>query len=273
MNALLRSFDDSATMLRRQLIHFRRYPSLTFFVVAMPVVFLLLFVYVLGGTMGAGLGAGTGAGAAAGGNADSRQAYLQFVTPGILIMAIAGVVQGTAIGVGMDMTTGIFARFRTMSISRMSVLMGHVLGGMFQAALTLALVLIVAVLIGYRSGASPLAWLGIAGILALTSFALIWLTAALGMACNSVESASNVGMPIVLLPFLGSGVVPAGSLPGPLHFFAQYQPFTPIIDMLRGLLGGQPVEGSALAAVAWCLAITVASFLWARHLYNRDPIR
>jgi ABC-2 type transport system permease protein len=272
MNAPFAAIGDSLTMFRRQLIHIRRYPSLTFFVVAMPVVFLLIFVYVLGGTMGAGLMA-AGVNSSAGTGSDAREAYLEFITPGILIMAIAGVVQGTAIGVGMDMTTGIIARFRTMSISRMSVLMGHVLGGMFQAALTLALVLAVSILIGFRTSASAMDWVGVAGVLAMTSFALIWLTAALGMATNSVEAASNIGMPIVLLVFLSSGFVPADSLPGPLQFFAEYQPFTPIIDTIRGLLGGQAVAGPAAAATAWCVVITGLSFLWARRLYNRDPIR
>jgi len=282
MNSLTLALDDSAIMLRRQLRHQLRYPSLTFFVVAMPVIFLLIFVYVLGGTMGAGLGAagvagvaGAGLGVAGGAAAspDGRQAYLEFVTPGILIMAIAGVVSGVAITVAMDMTTGVIARFRTMSIARMSVLTGHVLGGMVQAAITLTFTLAVAVLIGFRSAAGPMEWLGVIGILALSSLALIWLAVVMGLVTDSVETASNLPMPLVLLPFLGSGFVPTASMPGPLRLFAEYQPFTPIIDTLRNLLAARPVGGSGVLAVAWCLGISAVSFLWARRLYNRDPIR
>ncbi len=211
--------------------------------------------------------------ASAAASPDGRQAYLEFVTPGILMMAIAGVVSGVAITVAMDMTTGVIARFRTMSIARMSVLMGHVLGGMVQAALTLGFTLAVAVLIGFRSSAGPMEWLGVIGILALSSLALIWLAVVMGLVTDSVETASNLPMPLVLLPFLGSGFVPTGSMPGPLRWFAEYQPFTPIIDTLRNLLAARPVGGSGVLAVAWCLVITGVSFLWARRLYNRDPIR
>jgi ABC-2 type transport system permease protein len=266
MNALTFALDDSAIMLRRQLRHTVRYPSLTFFVVAMPVIFLLIFVYVLGGTMGAGLGV-------AGAGGDGRQVYLEFITPGILIAALAGVVSGVAITVAMDMTTGIIARFRTMSIARMSVLIGHVLGGMVQALLAVGFVLVVALVIGFRSAAGPMEWLGAIGLLALTSFALIWLAVVMGLVTDSVETASNLPMPLILLPFLGSGFVPTDSMPGPLRLFAEFQPFTPIIDTLRNLLAARPVGGSGVLAVAWCLAITAVSFLWARRLYNRDPIR
>src|SRR6202142_1170081 len=153
MNAIAYTVSDSATMLRRQLRHMLRYPSLTVIVVGMPIVFLLLFVYVLGGTMGSGLGPSGAAGAS--GAAGGRSAYLEYVVPGMLVMTIAAVVQGTAISAAMDMTGGIVARFRTMSISRASVLTGHVLGSMVQAALAIALVLGVAVLIGFRPTPRP----------------------------------------------------------------------------------------------------------------------
>ena len=278
MNAIAYTVSDSATMLRRQLRHMVRYPSLTVLVVGMPVIFLLLFVFVFGGTLGSGLGPATGAGAAASGAAAAagpsggRSAYLEYVVPGILVMTIAAVVQGTAISVAMDMTGGIVARFRTMSISRASVLTGHVLGSMVQAALAIALVLGVAVLIGFRPSASAAEWLGVVGILAIASFALIWLCVALGMVTDSVETASNIPMPLVLLPFLGSGFVPTDSMPGPLRFFAEYQPFTPIIETLRGLLTGTSFGNDGVLAVAWCAVIAALSYLWSLRLYERHSV-
>jgi len=268
MNALAYSLSDSATMLRRQLRHMVRYPSLTMFVVGMPVIFLLLFVFVFGGTLGAGLGGAAVASGAGGG----RAAYLEYVTPGILVMTIAAVVQGTAISVAMDMTGGIVARFRTMSISRGSVLTGHVLGSMVQAAISIAVLLAVAVFLGFRPSAGPMEWLGVIGLLAIASFALIWLAVALGMVTNSVETASNLPMPLVLLPFLGSGFVPTDSMPGPLKLFAEYQPFTPIIETLRGLLTGTSFGNDGILAVAWCAAIAAVSYVWAMRLYERHSV-
>ncbi len=275
MNAMTNSLADSYTMLRRQLRHMLRYPSLTLMVIGMPVVFLLLFVYVFGGAIGAGLGAGAagsaGSGASAGG---SRNAYLEYVTPGILLMTVAAIVQGTAISVAMDMTGGIVARFRTMSISRGSVLTGHVLGAMVQAVIAVGIVLGVAVLIGFRPSATPFQWLEAIGLLALASFALIWLSVALGMVTDSVETASNLPMPLILLPFLGSAFVRTDTMPGPLKLFADYQPFTPVIETLRGLLtGGSATGGSEWPlAVGWCVAIAALSYLWAMRLYEKHSV-
>ncbi len=273
MNALAYTMSDSATMLRRQLRHMLRYPSLSVLVVGMPVIFLLLFVFVFGGTLGSGLGPAGAAGvsgavAASGG----RSAYLEYVVPGILVMTIAAVVQGTAISVAMDMTGGIVARFRTMSISRASVLTGHVLGSMVQAFLAIGLVLVVAVLIGFRPSASPTEWLGVIGLLAIASFALIWLCVALGMVTDGVETASNIPMPLVLLPFLGSGFVPTDSMPGPLRLFAEYQPFTPIIETLRGLLTGTSFGNEGIMAVAWCVVIAALSYVWSMRLYEKHSV-
>jgi ABC-2 type transport system permease protein len=261
MTALSHSVSDSATMLRRNLRHMLRYPSLTLMLVGMPVIFLLLFVYVFGGTLGAGLGG------AAGGRAE----YADYVTPGILLMTIAGTAQGTAVSVAMDMTEGIVARFRTMAISRSSVLTGHVVGSMIQAALSMLVVLGVALLIGFSPEADAVEWLAAGGVLLLFALALTWLTVALGLVADSVESASNSPMPLMLLPFLGSGFVPTDSMPTGLRWFAEYQPFTPIIETLRGLLLGTPIGDSALIAIAWCAGITLAGYLWARKLYDRDP--
>jgi ABC-2 type transport system permease protein len=254
---------DSMTMIRRNLLHMRRYPSLSLFIAGIPVLFLLLFVYVFGGTLGAGLDGASGL--------VGRDAYIAYVVPGILLMTVAGAAQGTAIAVAMDRTEGIVARFRTMAISRASVLRGHVVGSVVQAALATAIVIGVALLIGFRPTTGPLEWLAAAGLLTLAALAVVWLSVALGLAAGSVETASNSPMFLTLLPLLGSGFVPTDTMPDPLRWFADNQPFTPIIETLRGLLLGTPIGDSGWIAVAWCVAITAVGFMWARRLYDRGP--
>jgi ABC-2 type transport system permease protein len=252
---------DSATMLRRNLRRMRRYPSLTGFVIGIPIVFLLLFVYVFGGTLGAGLGGGGG-----------RAEYIAYVIPGILLITVAGGATGTAISVAMDMTEGIIARFKTMAVARASVLTGHVLGSVIQVMIAVVVVMGVALLIGFRPTTGPAEWLVAAGLLALTTFAISWLSVALGLASGSVESASNLPMPLSLLPFFGSGFVPTDSMPDVLRWFAEIQPFTPIMETLRGLLLGTPIGNAGLLALAWCVAISVVSYVWAIRLYDRNPV-
>jgi ABC-2 type transport system permease protein len=263
MSTLAYTVADSATMLRRNLKHQFRYASITIMLVGMPIIFLLLFVYVFGGQLGTGL-SGTHSG---------RSAYLTYVAPGILIMTVASVALGTAISVAMDMTEGIIARFRTMSIARSAVLTGHVLGTMAQTLLGLIIVGGAAAAIGFRPDVGPLHWLGALGILLLFALALIWLSTALGLAAKSVETASNTPMFLTLLPFLGSGFVPADSMPTGLRQFAEYQPFTPVTETVRGLLAGTAVGHHAIAAVAWSIGIALAAYLWSIRLYNRRPIR
>ncbi|MGW4482846.1 ABC transporter permease [Amycolatopsis sp. NPDC004368] len=248
---------DSATMLRRNLKHMLRYPSMTLMLVGMPVVFLLLFVYVFGGTMGAGLGGG-------------RETYVNYVAPAIILMTVTATVQGTAISVAMDMTEGVIARFRTMHIARVSVLTGHVLGSLVQAAITLAIVIGVALLVGFRPAASFGGWLATAGFLLVLTFALVWLCVALGQVSKSVETASNLPMPLILLPFLGSGFVPTDSMPAGLRWFAEYQPFTPIIETLRGLLMAKPLGGELWFALGWCAVMALGGYLWSKKLFNRE---
>ncbi|GAA2757670.1 ABC transporter permease [Actinopolymorpha rutila] len=261
MSSLSYAVADSATMLRRNFRHMQRYPSVTLMLIGVPVTFLLLFVYVFGGTLGAGLGSIEG----------GRQQYVNYVVPGILAMALAATAQGTAIAVAMDMTEGIIARFRTMAISRASVLTGHVLGAVLQSVLALAVVLVVALLVGFRPNATFAEWLALTGVLVMFSLALTWFTVALGMVAKSVESASNTPMPLMMLPFLGSGFVPTDSMPPGLRWFAEYQPFTPFIETVRGLLLGTPIGNSALIATAWGAGIIVLGYVWARARYDRDP--
>jgi ABC-2 type transport system permease protein len=251
---------DSTTMLRRDLRHLQRYPGLSVFPILMPVVFLLLFVYVFGGTLGNGITGGGG-----------RSAYINFLTPGMLLFAVAGAAQITAISVAKDMTEGIIARFKTMRIWRPAVLAGHVFSSLVLTLISLVITVGVALLIGYHSGAGPLRWLAALGVLVLFAIALIWLSVALGLVAKSVETASNTPMFLTLLPLLGSGFVPVASMPAGLRWFAENQPFTPITNTVRSLLANQHVGSDGVKAIAWCLVITAASYLWARYLYNRRP--
>lgn len=259
MSTLAYTVTDSATLLRRNIRRLRRYPSLTAMLIGLPVVFLLLFVYVFGGTLGAGLGGSYG------GRAD----YVNYFVPGILLMAVASVGQGTAISVAMDMTEGIVDRLRTMAISRAAILSSHVLGSLIQTVAGLAVVIGVALLVGFRPDAGVLGWAAALAVLLMAALALIWLSTALGLAAKSVETASNLPMPLAFLPFLGSGFVPTDSMPVWLRAFADYQPLTPVTETVRGLLFGTPVGGSAVLAIAWCVGITVVSYLWAHSLFDR----
>jgi ABC-2 type transport system permease protein len=263
MTTLSYAVNDSTTMLRRQLKRALRYPGLTLFLVGIPLVFLLLFVYVFGGTLGDGLGEASG----------GRGAYVNYVMPGILLMTIATGANLTAVSVSMDMTEGIVARFRTMAIARVSVLTGHVLGSMIQAMVATAIVVGVALLVGFRPDATVVEWLAAVGLLAMIAFAFTWLSVALGLVAKTVESASNLPQPLLFLPFLGSGFVPTDSMPTWLRWFADYQPFTPFIETLRGLLMGTAIGSNAIVSTAWVAGIGLVGYLWAKKLYNRDPIR
>jgi ABC-2 type transport system permease protein len=258
MTTLAYTLSDSRVMLRRSLKHQLRYPSMTVMLVGIPIVVLLLFVYVFGGQLGAGLGAHGG-----------RSAYLNYVVPGLLLLTVASAIQGTSIMVATDMTGGIIDRFRTMAIARASVLTGHVLGSLIQTLLASAVLTAVALGLGFRSAAGPLSWLAAAGILALFAFALIWLAVALGLAAKSVETASNTPMVLFLLLFLSSGFVATATMPAGLRQFAEYQPFTPVADTVRGLLSGAAIGDNAIAAVVWSIGIAVVAYLWAIRLYNR----
>ena len=254
---------DSRTMLRRNLRRIARYPSMTLMLVGFPIVFLLLFVYVFGGTLGAGLGGSSG----------GRAEYVNYVAPAILVMAVSASIQGTAISISMDMTEGIIARFRTMAISQTAVLTGHVIGSMIQTIASIAVVVVVAMLVGFRPTAGVVEWMSAIGLLVMFSFALIWLAVALGLQAKSVETASNTPMFLTLLPFLGSGFVPTDSMPAGLRWFAEYQPFSPVIETLRGLLTGTSVADHAFLAVVWCVGIGLAAYVWAKRIFSQPRVR
>jgi ABC-2 type transport system permease protein len=256
---------DSVTMLRRNLLHWLRYPSLAIMLVAQPILFLLLFVYVFGGTLGAGLPGVPGGG--------DRGDYLMFITPGILVMAVASVALGTAVEVALDMTGGIIARFRTMDIAKVSVLTGHVLGAAVKTVFAVVVTLSFAVLLGYRSEAGPGHWLLALGLLLLMAFALTWLTVGMGLAADSVETASNTPLFLVLLPFVSSAFVPTDAMPWGLRHFAEYQPFTPMIDSLRALTSGESAGTDLWIAIGWGALIAAVGYLWSRRLYTKVPTK
>ncbi len=262
MTTLSLSMRDSATMLRRNLRHMQRYPSLTIMLIGQPIVFLLLFVYVFGGTLGNGL-------AGAGGRAE----YVGYVTPAILLITVCSAALGTAISVATDMTEGIIARFRTMAISKASVLTGHVVGALIQTAFALAVVFGVTLLVGFSPTAGVGEWFAVAGLLLLLTLALTWLSVALGLAAKSVETASNSPMIFMLLPFLGSGFVPTDSMPAWLRWFADYQPFTPVIETMRGLLLGTPIGGSGALALGWCVLLALVGYVWSKSLFAKERDR
>jgi ABC-2 type transport system permease protein len=263
MTSLTLATRDSATMLRRNLKQQLRYPISLQTQIMLPVLFLLLFVYVFGETMGAGLpGAGSGAG---------RADYLAFIVPGVLVFTITGAAINVAVSVASDMTTGIAARFRTMAISRASVLTGHVLGTLIQTLIAVPIVVAVALALGFRPTAGALEWLAVLGVIVLVTLAVVWLSVALGLKAKTIESASNLPMPVMLLPFFGSGFVPTDSMPAGLRWFAEYQPFTPIIDLLRALLLDGQVGNSAWLTIVWCLGIALVGYGWAKRLYAREP--
>ncbi|MET9320547.1 ABC transporter permease [Streptomyces sp. NPDC003038] len=263
MSTLTYALSDSMTMLRRNLKHALRYPSMTVSVVAMPVMMLLLFNYAFGGALGAGIsGAPTGGGK-----------YIDYIAPGIILMAATAGAVATAVGVCVDMTEGIVNRFRTMSISRAAFLTGHVVGSAIQTLVAIALVIGVALAIGFRPDATAVEWIAALGLLTLLTLALTWLSAGMGLVAKTPESASNTPLPLTFLPFLGSAIVPTDSMPTGLRWFAEYQPFTPVIETLRGLLMGTGIGNSGYIALAWCVGLTLVGYFWARSAFGRTAKR
>ncbi|MET9484657.1 ABC transporter permease [Streptomyces sp. NPDC006638] len=262
LGSLALAVRDAATMLRRNLLHVRRYPSMTLNLLLTPVVLLLLFVYIFGDVMSAGIGGGGG----------DRSAYLAYLVPGILLLTIGGTTIGSAVSVSMDMTEGIIARFRTMAIHRGSILVGHVVGSVIQCMVSVICVGAVAVAIGFRStDATAVEWLLAVGLLALVSLALTWIAVGMGLSSPTAEAASNNAMPLMVLPLLSSAFVPLDAMPGWFRPIAEYQPFTPAIETLRGLLLGTGIGHNGWLAVVWCLALAALGYVWSTSLFNRDP--
>ncbi len=253
---------DAVTMLRRDFRHTLRNPGAMIMTIGMPIVLLLLFVGVFGGALNAGLGSRPRGGD-----------YIDYVVPGILLMTVGYGSSMTALAVNRDVTGGIIGRFRTMSISRTSVLTGHVVGSTARTLVSAGLVIGIAMLLGLRPVGNPVRWLATIGLLALLAFALNWLGVAVGLVAKTAEGTAPFTLVVQVLPFLSSAFVPPDSMSGPVRWFAAHEPFTPIIDTLRGLLLGISVGGVGLIAVAWCGGLALAGYLWARTLFKRDPNR
>ena len=251
MSAISASLTDSRIMMRRNLKHIVRNPVTIFNAALMPVVLMLLLVYVFGNAF------------------DVGEHYVEYATPGLILLAITYGLAGTAVSVSSDMTKGIINRFKVMNVSRGAVLTGHVVATMLSSSVAIAVIIGMAFALGFRSPATLLDWLGAIGIAAAAAFAASWLTVALGMAAKTPESAGMAVVPLILLPFVSSAVVPAAKMGQGVRQFAEYQPFTPIIESLRGLLAGTPSGGYAAAALAWCAGIALVGYLWARATFSK----
>ena len=218
----------------------------------MPIAFMLLFVYVFGGAIDTGTGS-----------------YVAYLLPGILVITIASGISYTAFRIFLDMQSGIFERFQSMPIARSSVLWAHVLTSLVANAISIVVVVLVALLMGFRSSAGVLAWLGVAGILALLTLALTWIAVIPGLTASSIDGASAFSYPLILLPFVSSAFVPTDTMPGPVRAFAEHQPVTAIVDTVRDLLTGQPVGSGIWGALGWCVGILVVAYALAMAAYRR----
>ncbi|WP_280232402.1 ABC transporter permease [Nocardia cyriacigeorgica] len=255
-NSFSRVIADSRTMLRRNLLHVRRYPSMTFSILIMPIVLMVIFNYVFGGALEAGLAPGAN--------------YIDYLAPGMLLLLPAYLTVSVSVSLATDATKGIVNRFRVMAIAQSAMLTGHVIGTLIQAALAMAGMLGAAALMGFRPDATPVEWVAVIGLLLFVVFAFTWLAVGFGLAAPNPESASNMPFPIVLMPFLGSGLVPTDTMPTVLRWFAEYQPFTPITETIRGLLMGTEIGANGIIALAWCVGIATVGYLWSMALFKRQ---
>jgi ABC-2 type transport system permease protein len=249
---------DMFTMLRRDIKNQFRDKVAVSAIIGIPVLFLLLFVYVFGGALKSSV------------TAVGANSYVDYVLPGLIIMTVAAGLIGTSTLTSVDMTEGIINRFRTMAIFRPSILIARVVASVLQTLASIAVVFGVAFLMGFSPNATLIEWIAAVGLLAYITFALSWLGLAFGLAAKTVGSASNGPFPLILLPLVGSGIVPTQSMPTGVRYFAEYQPFTPMIDALRGLLLGTPIGNSALEALAWCTGIGVLGLFWSIKAFNRE---
>jgi ABC-2 type transport system permease protein len=251
MSGVSTAMTDSAIMLRRNLKHTLRNPLVLFNAVLFPIVLLLMFVKVLGGAFSVG------------------EAYIDYATPGMLVMAVSYGLGSTATAVNDDMTKGIINRFKAMDISRGAVLTGQVVVTTVRCLMACAAIVAVAFSMGFDPRASAVEWLGVLGLVVLLAFAAGWLTVALGLAAKTAESAGLATVPLIMLPFLSTAIVPADTMGAGVRQFAEYQPSTPIIETLRGLLAGDPSRGDAIAAVAWCVGLALLGYAWAVSTFKK----
>ena len=245
---------DTAILFGRSMTHIRRSPDTIITVAIMPILFMLLFVYVFGGAIDAG-----------------TDDYVDYMLPGILLIAVATGISYTAVRIFNDTQKGIVARFHSMPVARSAVLSGHVLTSLISNAISLAVIVLVALAMGFRSSAGLPAWLAVAGILALFTLALTWLAVIPGLTARSIDGAAAFSYPLIFLPFVSSAFVPTETMPGPVRAFAENQPVTAVVDTLRSLLDGRPVGGDIWTALAWCAGTGVVGYVFAMRAYRRIP--
>ena len=243
---------DTALLTGRSLRHITRSLDTIITTTIMPIAFLLLFVFVLGGAINAG-----------------SDSYVDYLLPGILIITVASGVSYTAYRLFLDLQSGIFERFHSMPIARSSALWAHVITSLAAIAMSVAVVVLAALVMGFRSGAGLLAWVAVAGILGLFTLALTWLAVIPGLTATSVDGASAFSYPLILLPFISSAFVPTETMPGPVRAFAENQPVTAIVDAIRNLLAQQPVGTDIWVALGWCLGLLVVAYALAMLAYRR----
>lgn len=248
-------FNNTAVLSGRSLRHIARSLDTIITTTIMPIAFMLLFVYVFGGAINSGSGS-----------------YVNYLLPGILIMTIASGISYTAFRLFLDMKSGIFERFQSMPIARSSMLWAHVLTSLVANLISLVVVVLVALIMGFRSGAGVSAWLAVVGILILFTLALTWLAVIPGLSANSADGASAFAYPLIFLPFISSAFVPTASMPGPVRAFAEHQPVTTIVNTIRDLFTNQPVGNDILIAIAWCLGILILAYVLAMATYHRKVI-
>jgi len=245
-------FSDMGVMLGRSMRHIFRSMDTIITVTIMPIMFMLLFVYVFGGAIQTG-----------------TDNYVNYLLPGILLMAISSGIAYTSYRLFMDMQRGIFERFHSMPIARSAALWGHVLTSLVSNAISVVVIILVALIMGFRSSAGVLSWLAVAGILALFTLALTWIAVIAGLSATSVDGAGAFAYPLIFLPFISSAFVPTASMPGPVRTFAENQPVTSIVDAIRALLSDQPVGNDIWVALAWCVGIMLVAYVFAMRAYKK----
>jgi ABC-2 type transport system permease protein len=243
---------DTADLLGRSMRHILRSPDTIITTVLTPIAMLLLFVYVFGGAIETG-----------------TDNYVNYLLPGIMLIAIASGIAYTALRLFTDLTSGIFERFHSMPIARSSVLWAHVLTSLVANTIAVVIIVLVALLMGFRTSAGPLAWLAVAGILVLFTLALTWVAIIAGLSAKTVEGGTGFSYPLIFLPFISSAFVPTDTMPGPVRAFAEHQPVTSIVDTIQDLFARQPVGNDIWIALAWCLGILVVAYFFAMAAYRR----
>jgi len=250
----MKELRDTIILFKRSMKHIRRSPDTIITVAIMPILFMLLFVYVFGGAIDAG-----------------TDSYVTYMLPGILLIAIASGISYTAVRIFTDTQKGIVTRFHSMPVARSSVLWGHVLTSLVSNAISLAIIIAVALLMGFRSSAGILDWLAVVGILALFTLALTWLAVIPGLTAKTIDGAAAFSYPLIFLPFISSAFVPTSTMPAPVRAFAENQPVTAIVESIRALLAGQPVGADIWVALAWCIGIGIVAYVFSVRAYGRVP--